>query len=542
MFAIFFRTYLYMMATIFSGLLVFFLLLLPVLQSFEKEDDLRLVRGTVQLLVNELAASDTDQWPARVQQFRAEFGPLLSLEPLEQVALPGDAGKDLLAGALVSIYEEDIFYQRLVESEVVLRLRPPLDGSPWFLEKKSPLADLTISLLLRSLKGVSEEQWPASVDRINGWFGFPLQIKELGTISLSEESSAELRQGGRLIDLGEEIVYQPIEGSGYILCLGPVFQNQHWILKILFYLLLALFLLTCGCAALLWARPLWKDMDRLSSAAIALGSGDFSSRARLARKSDLKSVAEVFNSMALRLQLTVGSQKDLINGVAHELRTPIMRMRLLAELLAPQLEEKQEACALLCELRDNMDELDDLTSEILAYLKLEQIARTFGAELVMARPWLDRLLAGFELSLQRGGLRLEVELETDSAVILLDPKMMARALSNLINNAIKHARHRVRLSLISKNGRYSLLVDDDGPGIAAEDRERIFQPFTRLEPQGEGSRGLTGYGLGLSIVRRIAEWHNGRVTAETSPLGGARLKICWSGSDNEGYLPVTRPL
>ncbi|KAG1244107.1 hypothetical protein G6F65_021995 [Rhizopus arrhizus] len=103
---------------------------------------------------------------------------------------------------------------------------------------------------------------------------------------------------------------------------------------------------------------------------------------------------------------------------------------------------------------------------------------------------------------------------------------MTRALLNLLQNAIRHAGGRVQVSLTSPAPQeYVLTVDDDGPGVPPADRERIFEPFIRLDESRD--RGTGGTGLGLAIVSRVARWHHGMALATDSPLGGARFVVSW---------------
>jgi two-component system sensor kinase ParS len=96
---------------------------------------------------------------------------------------------------------------------------------------------------------------------------------------------------------------------------------------------------------------------------------------------------------------------------------------------------------------------------------------------------------------------------------------------NILRNAMRYAHNRVVLSVAREDGRNVVSVDDDGPGVPAAERQRLFEPFTRLE----GSRGRDsgGVGLGLAIVRSVAEWHGGHAWISESPLGGARVSIRW---------------
>ncbi|MGE8636286.1 MAG: ATP-binding protein, partial [Achromobacter piechaudii] len=113
--------------------------------------------------------------------------------------------------------------------------------------------------------------------------------------------------------------------------------------------------------------------------------------------------------------------------------------------------------------------------------------------------------------------------------VRLHPRYMTRALLNLLQNAIRHAGGRVQVALTSPAPHeYVLTVDDDGPGVPGADRERIFEPFIRLDES--RARVTGGTGLGLAIVSRVARWHNGAAAVSDSALGGARFEIRWNAA------------
>ena len=106
-----------------------------------------------------------------------------------------------------------------------------------------------------------------------------------------------------------------------------------------------------------------------------------------------------------------------------------------------------------------------------------------------------------------------------------EPRLLQLALSNLVGNALRHARSQVEVSLVGVGGRACLRVDDDGPGIAEADHEKVMRPFTRLDDS--RSRDTGGFGLGLAIVNRIAARHGGELRISRATLGGARLEMHW---------------
>jgi signal transduction histidine kinase len=124
----------------------------------------------------------------------------------------------------------------------------------------------------------------------------------------------------------------------------------------------------------------------------------------------------------------------------------------------------------------------------------------------------------------REGIVVEVDADVP-AIVHASRMQLRRVLANLLDNAGRHARSTVRVSVHARDGRVRVLVDDDGPGIAEADRDRAFERFTRLDEHRARSGVGGGAGLGLSLVRRIAQRHGGTAHIDTAPLGGARVVI-----------------
>ena len=294
----------------------------------------------------------------------------------------------------------------------------------------------------------------------------------------------------------------------------------------LIYYAIIIALMTLAMCAILgrWAWPLWRDLQNLSAATSRVGEGNFEVRAKVANNSLLQPIAAAFNVMAGRVQALLQSHRDLEQGVAHELRTPLAQLKFDLELARGSGEASERDQRFSAMQRDVVD-LEELVAELLVLANLRQ-APPYSPREIPTGPFVDEALrrAHDEMRASERSVAIDAPRELPQT-ISCDPKYLTRALVNILRNSVRYARTRVALSVARENGRTVVSVDDDGPGVPPRERARLFEPFTRLE----GSRGRDsgGVGLGLAIVKSVAEWHGGEAEISDSPLGGARVSIRW---------------
>ncbi len=256
-----------------------------------------------------------------------------------------------------------------------------------------------------------------------------------------------------------------------------------------------------------------RPLSRLRGAVHDLGQTSYqqNSLARLAsRRDEFGVLANDFNKMGARLQSLIGSQRQLLRDVSHELRSPLARLR-IALALAERAEPEQRQ-ALWPRLTRECDRLEDLISEILALARVD-------AEQSHAEPVdLNALLGSVRKDAQLSAPEQEIRLQAAPGLTLQGwPTLIERAVDNLVRNALRFnpVGQSIEIHAEREQGRIVLSVRDHGPGVAEEHLAQLGEPFFRAPGQE-----APGHGLGLAIARRAAERHGGRLVLGNHPQGG----------------------
>ncbi|MBV9824233.1 MAG: two-component sensor histidine kinase [Alphaproteobacteria bacterium] len=255
----------------------------------------------------------------------------------------------------------------------------------------------------------------------------------------------------------------------------------------------------------LFLRNQVRSLRRLAIAADGFGKGRPVAFTKIEGALEVRQAGAAFMQMRDRIQRQIKQRTEMLAGVSHDLRTPLTRMKLAVELLDPEI-----ALGLKSDIAD-MQRLIDL------YL---DFARGDGTETPTDTD-IGLLIEDVATAWERDGPPLNVA-ETQELVLPVRPNALRRCLDNLIGNARRYGR-QVWVSLEPMGGGIDILIDDDGPGIPTAERDRVFQPFIRLDASRNVATG--GVGLGLTIARDVARSHGGDVRLETSPYGGLRARV-----------------
>lgn len=272
----------------------------------------------------------------------------------------------------------------------------------------------------------------------------------------------------------------------------------------------------------LWLRLHWRDLEQLSRATERFGHGNLAARAALSPHSSVAALARRFDGMAVRIETLATTQNDMINAVSHELRTPITRFGFgLALLRATDSETQRQRYAEA--LARDVTELEALVSELLSYGALAQADRAPERHDTDLDELIGGVLGSVMLEMETLGVACSVEIHAGAERALLDPRLTARVLINLIKNAMRYCHGHVAIQVLARHDRLVIQVDDDGIGIPPAERQTIFEPFHRLDRSRDRNTG--GFGLGLAIAKRAAVAQGGKLYALASPLGGARMEL-----------------
>lgn len=341
-----------------------------------------------------------------------------------------------------------------------------------------------------------------------------------------------LERGAIVLDVAGKSLYRRVDldGERYIGSDAevlyahnlPIDIGQALKMEVLRYVIVAIALLL---PIALWSRSHWQALQSLSRMADEFGAGKLSARAHLRRSDVVYPLAGRINHMAGRIEELMGAQRSLLHSVSHELRTPIARLEFGLELLDARANDP-DLGKRIAAMHGDLSELNALVNELLDMSKLD------SAHALQAGPVdLAALLRDCCATLPPAGSAVACALEDGLGTVEADARLLARAVGNLLRNAQKYAAGHVVLSARRmENDAVEIAVDDDGPGIPAEERERVFDPFYRLDRSRDRATG--GFGLGLSIARKAVQLHGGALRAEASRLGGARFAI---------VLPVATP-
>ena len=337
----------------------------------------------------------------------------------------------------------------------------------------------------------------------------------LDDVAVTTENGPPDRRGQRFMregDLREEsFLLAPFQivvhtKSGQWLTVQPGERKgvAFWQLRLLEWF--AISILALIPVAYLFSRWLAKPLGQFAAAAERFGRDPRSPPMAIEGSTEIVQAAAAFNEMQDRLRRYVDDRTSMVAAIAHDLRTPLTRLRFRVEAAPDEAQAKMTA---------DIDQMEAMIAATLAFVRDAQ------ADPHRTRLELSSLLESIVDDMAETGADVTVG-KADKVVIDADSLALRRLITNLIENAIKYGA-RARCSLSVNDRLAEIDIEDDGPGVPAPELNRVFDPFYRREPSRNRQTG--GIGLGLSVARSIARAHGGDVALQNRPQGGLRAKV-----------------
>ena len=288
-----------------------------------------------------------------------------------------------------------------------------------------------------------------------------------------------------------------------------------------------------AAAAALFSRRLTQPLARLTAATARMAGGAYDTRVEIESPEELRPLAASFNEMAAALERDISElhrqellRRELVANVSHELATPLTAIQGFTEALLDDVvrepEERAETTRLIAREAARLRRLVDQLRQMALF---EAGAQALDRTAVHLPTLMDETLAVLAPEMERKRITVVDELPADLPLVLADGDRLTEILLNLLDNALRHTPEQGRVEVSGAvEGRFvRVSIADTGPGIAAADRQRIFERFYRVDASRSSATG--GSGLGLAIVRALVEAHGGTIHADERPGGGARFSF-----------------
>lgn len=371
------------------------------------------------------------------------------------------------------------------------------------------------------------------LQQIQKFFPFKLTLQSINKLQLDTDQKARLYRKDIVIMFRDNTsvenssirVLAPTEIQDTVVDLGPIPLFNWFPLNLIISItLISMFLISLGVYALIF--PLERKLQLIQSGITKVREGKLNTKVKVVGEDEIAHLAATFNSMTEHIRRLIESQRELTRAVSHELRTPVARIRFAVDMLADT-DDYEDRMSQRDYIDQDIESLNGLIDEILTYAKLEEGSPKMDWEDVDLQELVSQIAR--ETNALGKPVIVKVGKVQKGAFAQADRRYLHRVLQNLAGNATRYAESTIIISAGLEKNEAFISVEDDGQGIPEKDREKVFIPFARLDDS--RTRASGGYGLGLSIVSRIAFWFNGRMSVDESPtLGGARFIMKWPKS------------
>jgi len=464
-----------------------------------------------------------EKWQSIINKMRPENSGLIKVIPISSLPLDPKSIDEIKHNQILLIYEEKEnskkVYKKINDSYFAYEYIIDYND----IEEANRIFGWAPFLVNESLKHTPQNQWPSLLETLSKQYGYPVLFLTMDQANLNQNERDTLKKNQWVMQLPNktddsiQILYVP-SLNYQVLKFGPIYLPYIGVYQkyILFVFTLLFVEIIIFIIALLFSYSL----DKLNQLANEYGKGNFDNKVQLNSASILYPLFNHLKIMGQHINHLIASHKELTNTVSHEIRTPISRLRISLELLREsksfyQVIERSDS------MEEDIQELEGLVSEILTYAQLDRYDLTLEKKRLSLNDLIDQAIH----QLEKSGLKNKLKMiKSETIYADVNARYFLRAILNLLQNADRFAKLIIIITLTKINEKYcQLIIEDDGPGIAEEDKEKVFQPFIQLKVN--QALDHKNYGFGLAITQKIIVQHYWKIMLEDSSSGGARFVI-----------------
>lgn len=408
---------------------------------------------------------------------------------------------------------------------IVYLLISLVDGHSWKTQNNIPAANLTqtIQLIAQNERNWTSPEWQHSLAAKLQRQGIHVEIRSAANQVLYE-SANHFHQ--RWMSTQQVAVVNDGTWVGTVLISSPGNTDPKAAIGAIAAAILAVVLVSFQVG-----RNVIKPLESMSKAALQIAEGDLDFKLASSNASEIRQVRTAFQVMVNGLRDSFSKQQKLeeerkffIGAIAHDLRTPLFALRGYLDGINQGVASSPEQIAhYVAVCQDKAAHLERLVSDLFAFTRLEYMEQTVQKERFNLSEVINTIVASMESRATEEGILLDTQLPTSEFLVSGDPHLLERAITNLLDNALRHTPNQgsITIELQKEPEKAVLQISDTGSGFLADDFTHIFEPMYR----GDTSRNLStgGAGLGLTIARRVFRSHGGDLSAENAPSGGAVL-------------------
>ncbi len=382
-------------------------------------------------------------------------------------------------------------------------------------------------LLAEELRRTPETQWPQQTLRMEKLLGYQIDVVKPPSDAGMANTQPLVNHSPLSLSRDKITTLWPLgDGSGRLIRYAHTFVAEF---KREDLLLFALLFLALPVVLYLTLRPIARKITDLSHVARTYAAGQLDARSTLPAPKPLEQLADNIHQMAAALQRKIQEQSVMTYAISHELKTPLTRMRMSNDLALVEVDSEAWEHHLL-ELDDELTALEKIMSETLTLTRLTFQDRPLTIESINLR---DVVIDSLH---ECAPGTLDVQINIPSSVLInANSNAIKRVFVNVLVNALRFAKESVCVSVTARADQWVISIEDDGHGIAEQDRDKVFMPFGRAETSRSRASGSTG--MGLAIAALLVEKCGGSIWLDESSQGGARFHIALSAEDTAACSP-----